>query len=141
MRTNVADETPKEASRPKRRLRPASSSETLRERSEKLQNKAAAPKKPSKLRAFFSGFFAPLRWVGRQLAKLGRFRIFRWIGYILFVPYIRNSWRELRQVTWPNRSQTFALVWAVIIFSVVFGVLIAAVDFGLDKLFKEFIVK
>ena len=136
----MADETLPEDGRPKRRLRP-SSGETLRERTEKLQSQAAAPKKPSKARAFFSGFFAPLRWVGRQLAKLGRFRIFRWIGYILFVPYISNSWQELRLVTWPNRRQTFALVWAVVIFSLVFGVLIAGVDYGLDKLFKEFIVK
>jgi preprotein translocase SecE subunit len=139
----VADEnsSSNEAARSKRRLRPATSSETLRERSEKLQSKATSPKKPSKVRAFFAGFFAPLRWVGRQLAKLGRFRVVRWLGYLLFVPYIRNSWRELRLVTWPNRHQTFGLVWAVIIFSVVFGVLIATVDFGLDKLFKEFIVK
>jgi preprotein translocase SecE subunit len=135
----VADEPQDQGAQPKRRLRP--SSETLRERTEKLQTRAAAPKKPSRVGAFFHGFFMPLRWLGRQIAKLGRFRVFRWISYVFLPPYIRNSWRELRLVTWPDRRQTFALVWAVIIFSVVFGVLIAAVDFGLDKLFKEFIVK
>jgi preprotein translocase SecE subunit len=135
----VADDTNDEAKRPKRRLR--TTTETVRERTEKLQQQAAAPKNPSKIRAFFGGFFWPLRALGRWIGKLGRFRVFRWIGYVFLPPYIRNSWRELRLVTWPNRRQTFALVWAVIIFSVIFGILIAAVDFGLDKLFKEFIVK
>lgn len=135
----MAEDTQDETKRAKRRLR--ASSETLRERSVKLQEQAAAPKKPSTVRAFFWGFFLPLRWIGRQIGKLGRFRVFRWIGYVLLPVYIRNSWRELRRVSWPNRRQTFALVWAVIVFSIVFGLLIAAVDYGLDKLFKELIVK
>ena len=136
----VAEDNQEASKRPKRRLR-VNSSETVRERTEKLQNQATTPKKPSMIRAFFGGFFAPLRWIGRQIGKLGRFRVFRWIGYVLVPPYIRNSWRELRFVTWPNRKQTWQLVNAVIIFSVVFGVLVAVVDYGLDKLFKEFIVK
>jgi preprotein translocase SecE subunit len=136
----VAEDNQEEAKRPKRRLR-VNSSETVRERTEKLQQQASAPKKPSMIRAFFGGFFAPLHWLGRQIGKLERFRVFRWISYVLLPPYIRNSWRELRLVTWPNRRQSWALVNAVIIFSVVFGVLVAVVDYGLDKLFKEFIVK
>lgn len=137
----MAKDNQEEVKRPKRRLRVGGASETVRERTEKLQNQAAAPKKPSLVRAFFGGFFAPLRWLGRQIAKLGRFRVFRWISYVLLPPYIRNSWRELRLVTWPNRRQSWALVNAVIIFSVVFGILVAVVDYGLDKLFKEFIIK
>lgn len=129
-----------EIERPKRRLRPGSS-ETVRERTEKLQNQAAATKKPSALGAFIGGFLAPLKWLFRQIGKLGRFRIFRWISYIFVPPYIRNSWHELRLVTWPNRRQSWQLVNAVIIFSIVFGVIVAFVDYGLDKLFKEFIVK
>lgn len=129
-----------ESKRPKRRLR-VSSSETVRERTEKLQQQAAQPKKHSAFRSFVGGFFAPLRWVFRQIGRLGRFRVFRWISYIFVPPYVRNSWRELRLVTWPNRRQTWQLVNAVIIFSVVFGILVAIVDYGLDKLFKEFIIK
>lgn len=136
----MAEEDNIEQKRPKRRLR-AASSETLRERTEKLQQSAAKPKRPSKVRAFFSGFFWPLRAAGRGIGKLGRFRIFRWISYVFLPPYIRNSWRELRLVTWPNFRETLDLTWAVIVFSIIFGLLVAVVDFGLDKLFKEFIIK
>lgn len=135
----MAEDT-EESKQPKRRVR-VGSAETVRERTEKLQLQAAEPKRPNLARAFFGGFFAPLRWIGRQLAKLGRFRVFRWLGYIFLPPYIRNSWRELRQVSWPNRRKTYQLTNAVIIFSIIFGVLVALVDFGLDKIFKEFIVK
>lgn len=55
--------------------------------------------------------------------------------------YFRNSWKELRQVAWPDRRQTWRLTWAVIAFAVVFGIVIAIVDFGLDKLFKELLLK
>jgi preprotein translocase subunit SecE len=134
----VAEGLPEEK-KSKRRLR--ASSETVRERNEKLQLRAATPKNPSKVRAFFSGFFWPLRALGHQIGKLGRFRVFRWIGYVLLPVYIRNSWRELRLVTWPTRRQSLQLTNAVIIFSVIFGLLVAVVDFGLDKLFKEFIIK
>jgi preprotein translocase SecE subunit len=137
----VAEDNQDESSRPKRRLRVSSNTETVRERTEKLQQQAAEPAKPNYIRTFFGGFFWPLRWLGRQIAKLGRFRVFRWISYIFVPPYVRNSWRELRLVTWPNGRQTRQLVNAVIIFSVVFGIIVAIVDFGLDKLFKEIILK
>lgn len=136
----MAEDNHERASKPKRRLR-VSTPETVRERTEKLQQRAGVPKRSSLIRSFFSGFFAPLRWIGRQIAKLGRYRVFRWISYVFLPPYIRNSWRELKQVTWTNRRQTWQLVNAVIIFSVVFGIIVAVVDFGLNKVFKEFIVK
>jgi preprotein translocase SecE subunit len=135
----VADDTNQESKPSKRRLR--ATSETVRERTEKLQTEAAAPRKPSAIKAFIGGFFWPLRALGRQIAKLGRFRIFRWISYIFVPPYIRNSWRELRQVTWPNFRETYRLTYAVIIFSVIFGLIVFAVDSVLDKLFKELILK
>jgi preprotein translocase SecE subunit len=138
----VAENTKEDSKRPKRRLRVSTGTgETVRERSEKVQQQAAAPKRPSRFKAFVGGFFWPLRMVGRGISKLGRFRVFRWIGYVLLPPYIRRSWGELRQVTWPGRRTTFQLVWAVIVFSTIFGVVVAIVDFGLDKLFKEIIVK
>jgi preprotein translocase subunit SecE len=55
-------------------------------------------------------------------------------------PYFRNSWKELTQVTWPDRRQTRRLTFAVILFSVIFGTIVAGVDFGLDKLFRTFIL-
>jgi preprotein translocase SecE subunit len=135
----VAGETQKKGG-PKRRLR-AANAETVRERTEKLQQRATAPKKQSTIRTFFDGFFWPLRKLGQFISSLGRFRVFRWIGYVLYPPYIRNSWRELRQVSWPGFKLTMRLTYAVILFSVVFGLIVAGVDFVLDKVFKEIIVK
>ncbi len=70
----------------------------------------------------------PLRHVKRGLA---------WI-----VPsYFINAWRELRQVQWPKRRETWRLTLAVFIFSVIFGALVAGVDKGLDEVFKKVILK
>jgi preprotein translocase SecE subunit len=135
----VSEDTNDNAKRQKRRLQAAP--ETVRERTEKLQLKASEPRKPSNFRSFFGGFFWPLRWLGRQISKLNRFRVFRWIGYVLLPPYVRNSWSELRQVTWPGRRETYRLTKAVIAFSITFGLIVFGVDLVLDKLFKELILK
>lgn len=64
-------------------------------------------------------------------------RPFHWLVPSYFV----NSWREVRQVTWPNRRETWRLTLAVFIFAVVFGALIAGVDKSLDLIFKKVILK
>lgn len=135
----MAEEQKDKTSRPKRRLRV--NTETVRERTEKIQLQAAKPQKESFIRAFLTGFAWPLRWFGRQIGKLGRFRIFRWIGYVLLPPYVRNSWKELRLVSWPDRKQTFRLTYAVIVFSLAFGLIVAGVDWVLNRVFKEIIIK
>ncbi len=53
--------------------------------------------------------------------------------------YFVGSWRELRQVRWPNRKQTWALTLAVILFSLLLGVLIFLLDAGFTLLFKNVI--
>jgi preprotein translocase subunit SecE len=63
------------------------------------------------------------------------------IGRFLLPKYFRNSWQELRKVSWPDRRQTARLTFAVIAFATVFGVAIAIVDYGLDKLFRELLLK
>jgi preprotein translocase SecE subunit len=118
--------------------------ETVREKTEK-----AAQPKPNKKRGVvvlaLSYVAWPFKWLGRQTAKLGRFlgrfKVFRAIGRILWPSYFRNSWKELKQVTWPNRKETWQLTLAVILFSTVFGALIAAVDYGLDKIFRKLILE
>lgn len=123
------------SSKPKRRLRTAP--ETVRERATKAQEADAKPKrsrKPSKI-------FAPLRPIGRALRKFGNLKPVRFIGRILLPGYFRNSWHELRLVTWPSRRESRRLTTAVMIFAIVFGVLIALVDYGLDKAFKKVILK
>jgi preprotein translocase SecE subunit len=67
----------------------------------------------------------PARFVGRLLAS------------ILLLRYIRNSWTELRQVQWPDMRTTLRLSMAVFVFSILFGVLVAVTDYGLDKVFRK----
>ncbi len=75
------------------------------------------------------------RLSGKRQLRIGKRRIH-------FTPkFLRNAWAEIRQVTWPGRTETRRLTTAVIIFSIIFGVSIALLDYGLDKLFKEVFTK
>ena len=42
--------------------------------------------------------------------------------------YIRDSWRELRQVRWPNRKATWKMVLAVLVYTAIFIVIISLLD-------------
>jgi len=111
----------------------------------------------SLVRVFFRGFFWPLKMIGKGLAWLGHkpplkqighglrwffnLKAVGFIGRIVGLKYLAGSWQELRQVTWPTRREGRRLTTAVIIFAVIFGALIAVVDFGLDKLFKQLLLK
>ncbi len=128
---SVAEETTK----PKRRL---AKSETVREKAAKQE---ANSEKPRRLHKTRRGIAAPFRGIGWVFKKLNRIKPFRIIGFVLVPPYFRNSWRELKQVTWLGFKLSRQLTTAVILFAIVFGVLIAAVDFGLDKLFKEVLLQ
>lgn len=126
-----------EPAKPKRRLvKPA---ETVREKAEKAANQT--PKKRGVIGLTFRYISTPFRFIGRPLAKLGRFKVIRFIGRIIWPMYFRKSWKELRQVTWPKRRESIQLTGAVLVFSAIFGVVIALVDFGLDKLFKQVLLK
>lgn len=118
----------------KRRLR--QTTEAVRAQAGRATAKGS-PRQLLRPLARLSKVFAPLKRLGR----LPVWKPFRFVGRHIVPPYIRNSWRELRMVDWPNRKQTRQLTSAVILFTVVFGLLVAALDFGLDKLFKQVIVK
>lgn len=127
--------------RKRRILRPATDTSTLREKSEKAQAQSSKPRRGSGTVRILA---TPFRLLGRPFLALGsflgKFKVFRVIGYILLPPYIRNSFRELRLVTWPGRLQTRRLTFAVIIFSLIFGGIVAGVDYGLDKAFRALIL-
>lgn len=55
--------------------------------------------------------------------------------------YLINAWRELRQVVWPSRKETWRLTLAVFVFALVFGALVAGVDKALDEIFKKVVLK
>ncbi len=120
-------------------------SETVRERSQKVQSK---PDKSRRLHATTKKISRPFKTaahVGRKeyYLPIPENRVGRFLNKRRhFIPlYFRQSWRELRQVTWPGRKETWKLTLAVISFAIIFGVLVAIVDFGLDKLFRKVILK
>ncbi len=78
----------------------------------------------------------PLKQLGHALRWFFHLKVMRFIGRVLGLRYLRDSWKELRQVTWPTFRESRRLTLAVIMFSIVFGLLIAVVDYGLDKAFK-----
>lgn len=55
--------------------------------------------------------------------------------------FIREAWREIRLVTWPTPRETVRLTIAVFIFATIFATIVGILDFGLDKLFKEVLIK
>lgn len=116
-----------ETSKPKRRI--IKKAETVREKAQKQAQ--AKPKKQGTLALTWRYITWPFRMFGRGVAKIGRFVVPR---------YFKDSWRELRQVSWPSGRDTWKLTVAVIIFSAVFGVFITVVDFALDKLFRKVIL-
>jgi len=67
--------------------------------------------------------------------------------FILFRPfvylgrYLRDSWRELRQVRWPNRKATWKMVLAVLIYTALFVLLISLLDLFFTWLFNLILSK
>lgn len=54
-----------------------------------------------------------------------------------FKGYFKDSFQELKKVTWPDRKTSLRLTGIVIIFSVVFAVITTLLDIGFDRLAKE----
>jgi preprotein translocase SecE subunit len=139
----MADSTEKAPEKKKRRLRTAP---TLREQAEKNSNKTTkrAHVRPFFGKVFGSRVFSPFRAIGRFIKKLwlsGPLRpvrfIARLLGKILLPVYFRNSWKELRLVVWPNNRTTWRLTGAVLLFAIVFGLMIAGLDYVMEKGFRE----
>ncbi len=134
--------------KPKKR---SSTSETLRQRA----TKSDAKPKTRRLRQAkavasspFKRLFAGVRRILRPFRfllwpfKTKPFRLLgRFLSSILFLRYFRDSWRELRLVTWPSRRETFQLTMAVFLFAVIFGLMVAITDYGLDKIFRKVLLQ
>lgn len=54
-----------------------------------------------------------------------------------FRGYFASSWRELKEVSWPDRKTTWKLTLIVILFSVIFSVFAASLDVGFEKLAEQ----
>lgn len=55
--------------------------------------------------------------------------------------YLRDSWREIRQVRWPNRKATWKMTLAVLVYVALFMIFLTLIDmlftFIFDLLFKQ----
>lgn len=139
----MADSAPK----PKKRI--VKNPETFRERAVKAVEASDKPSRKSRVGKIiawpFKKIFRPIRRFFKWLVKYQPFKfiakILHYIGLVLLPPYVRNSWKELKLVTWPNWKQSRQLTFAVLVFAVIFGVLVFVVDLGLDKIFKQILLK
>jgi preprotein translocase SecE subunit len=121
------------------------SAPTVREKAEAARVESEKPK-PRRVRRLIKTAGRPIakaklpdNRATKPVKKVGSFlkKILGWL-----VPrYFINSWREVKQVTWPSRRETWRLTLAVFIFAIVFGALVAGVDKALDEAFKKFILK
>jgi preprotein translocase SecE subunit len=139
------------AEKQQKKRRVVKKTETVREKREKAVD---APPKQRRVRHAVDKANKPVRAVGRGVARATspfsfllapfRTRLGRFVGRILYkfllLGYFVNSWKELRQVTWPNRRETAKLTLAVFVFAIMFSLIIAILDYGLDKLFKQLLV-
>ena len=56
--------------------------------------------------------------------------------FVAFGHYLRDSWRELRQVRWPNRKVTWKMVLAVFVYTALFITLLVLLDLLFDWIFS-----
>ncbi len=127
--------------------------ETVRERNQKAMAKveAKATKKQADgrikrtLKRVGAAIYRPLKKPLHFLSWPFRTRPVRAIGRVLgriFWPkYFRESYREIKLVTWPSRSATWKLTFAVLLFAVVFGLAAAGTDFVLDKIIRRIVFR
>jgi preprotein translocase SecE subunit len=129
----------------RRRPRIRKSAPTIREKVEAAAAQADTPKQGRARRIsgraaqpFKRMRLGERRWFKLAAKPFGYLkRAFAWLA----PKYLVNSWRELRQVVWPSRRETWRLTLAVFVFAIVFGALVAGVDKGLDELFKKVVLK
>jgi len=139
----VADEPAKKA---KRKVK---NPETFRERALKATSESEKPARQKRILPMISKILSAIfRPIDRLLKSIWNSKLLRWLhkpvriaGNIIFPKYFRESWYELKKVTWPNWKQSRSLTYAVLIFAVIFGALVAVVDYGLDKLFRAILLK
>lgn len=116
---------------------------SMRESAAKTRANAA---KPKRVRKAASAASKPVGAVSKALRQeyhvipRGDKESF-WTKSRSFTPtYFKNAWNEVKQVSWPGRSETWRLVFAVFIFAIVMGLMIALLDYVLEKVLREVIL-
>lgn len=134
-------DSPSNSSRKRRVKNP----ESFRQRATKASIEKTPNKALTSVKSYISKAASPITdaiktFFGNQAFRFLR-KPLRIVGKILLPVYFRNSWRELKLVTWPSLKQSRQLTFAVLTFAVVFGAAIAGVDWGLDKVFRNILLK
>ena len=93
------------------------------DKKDKKAKKAKSEKKPMPMPLRIITF--PFRMILKPFIALGR--------------YIKGSWQEIRQVSWPNRKATWKLVFAIFVYSAFFIVLVMALDALFNFIFSKII--
>ena len=135
----------------KRTVRKLKKTETVRERSERTVNPVAKKRHVKRtallfgrpfvvVGKFISKVLSPLAFLLKPFWTRPARKIGRIFASIFLLRFFRDAWKELRQVQWPTARETIRLTTAVFIFSVLFGVVVAIVDFGLDKVFRKLFI-
>ncbi len=122
------------ADQPAKKKRQIKNPETFRERAAKAVEASGQPKRASQVKQASSHVTGPVRRITSRIFNSAPFRI-------LIPKYFRESWQELKLVTWPNWSEGRRLTVAVLIFAIVFGAVIAGVDWVLDRIFQHLLLK
>ena len=119
--------------------------ETVRERAAKDSAKKSAPKKGSavktaiakpvkKVHKFGQKEYHPLKAPDKKGVRHLNKRV-------RFIPkYFRESWAELKLVTWPTKKEAAQKTLAVLIFSIVFAMFVQFLDLVFGKVFKGVIL-
>lgn len=55
---------------------------------------------------------------------------------VALIRYLKQSWRELCRVHWPSRKSTWAMTFAVVLYTALFLILVLALDNIFSYLFK-----
>ncbi|HEY5152866.1 MAG TPA: preprotein translocase subunit SecE [Candidatus Saccharimonadales bacterium] len=116
--------------------------ETFRERAIKASEDSDKPKRGTRLKQAGGKVTSPVfKPVGKASRTIFAFKPVSLVGKIILPVYVRRSWQELRQVTWPSWRESRRLTFAVLVFAIIFGASIALVDYGLDKIFRHILLK
>lgn len=100
----------------KKSLKNAKKLAKLEKKAEKMAKKASGEKSKNPLIRFLLFITTPIR---------------------AFFRYLAESWQELKQVRWPNRKMTWKLVFAVILYTVIFAAIIMVLDALFTLLFNN----
>ncbi len=130
--------------KPTTKKRRVKNPETFRERAQKAVEAGNQPKSSARIKRAGNKATGPVRrQIGRvynskPLAPLRK--VLRVVGRVIFPKYFRESWQELKLVTWPDWPQGRRLTFAVLVFAVIFGVAIAGVDWVINKIFEHLLL-